>query len=250
MAALIYVGDSIKGVADKFDLEGKPVPFSGTGKTVVQAKGGLVAVDNSAQATHGNLYVNEFFGNLAGFGPDGNPLGGNFPLNGSEFLFCGVTVAPNGNLFVNSIFNGAMEYTPQGEPTGTAFNISSSCLGTMDGEGNYYAGSFTDVSVFDASNGYARVEPVIASLGGISTLAVDPTTNDLYVDLRDHIEVYKRGATLEGPWQKVSTLTGFVNSNGIAFDAAGDLYVAETGVAGDPTSTHVDIFKRLPESNP
>jgi hypothetical protein len=248
---LVYVGDSLKGVADKFDLEGNPIPFSGTGKTTVQAKGGVVAVDNSAQASHGNLYVADLFVSLAGFSPDGNPLGGNFPLNGSETFLCNVNVGPNGNLFVNAIFaGGAIEYTPQGEPTGTTIPVGSSCPSTIDEDGNFYAGSFTEVTVFDASNGYARVEPAIAALSGITALAVDPTTDELYVDVGDHINIYGRGPTLEGPWQQVGTLEGFVASNGLAFDSAGDLYVAETGVPGDATSTRVDIFKPQPESTP
>src|SRR4051794_12331790 len=135
---LVYVADSGRGVVDKFDLEGKPLPFSGLGSTAVQSPGGQIAVDNSGQPSHGNLYVLNLFTSLAGFGPDGKPLGGNFPLNGSETFFCNLRVGPDGPIYADAIFTrGAPEVTPTGGTAGNVLMLDG-CPRTVDNQGKLF----------------------------------------------------------------------------------------------------------------
>ena len=79
------------GSIDRFDLDGNPTKFPGTGSTSLPVPVGYyggpgynpdkLAIDNSGTATQGNIYLSsEQFG-VYGFNPDGLPINANFPLN-------------------------------------------------------------------------------------------------------------------------------------------------------------------------
>jgi hypothetical protein len=248
----VYVADAGPEVVDKFDLQGNPVDFSSLGTTTVpQVRSLSVAVDNSGTATQGDLYSTGEYTGIAGFKPDGSPLGGNFPF-ADPSGDCSVSVSPvTGNLWVGTLQASSVEYTSAGVATGRGLGSGSSyCKGALDAADNLYLGFFGAVRKFESATGYS--EPVspspIPPSGYIApTIAIDPINQDIYVDFGEQVDAFHPSNEPSQPFQ---ILTGFLTSRGLAFDANGNLYVAEAGTFADRATAKVDIFKRQPPSAP
>ena len=250
-----YGGGSYPGLIHRFDLEGNAAKFPGSNSTTISAPVGYyggpgynpdrLSVDNTGTATQGNFYLNTEEGGVFGFDPSGEILNANFPLK--QFGFCGVVVAPDGTFWVNEFFT-MTQFTAAGTPTGAQVPADG-CQSAFDADGNAYVYSlFNALTKYDGSNGLASLGG-IGDTGAVTAIAVDPTTKDVYVAHKDFIQAYRYSNPLV-PGAPFETLTGFQTISGLAFDAEGNLYVAEMGIPADPTSTKVDIFRRQAESAP
>jgi hypothetical protein len=249
------------GVLDQFDPLGNPLEFSGTGSTALSIPVGYnggsgynpdkLAIDNSGTASQGNIYLNSEQAGVYGYNAAGEVLSPNYPIPGASEAFCGVAVSPSGSLWVDAIIGfGVIEYSPDGTPTGNRFEATG-CPSAFDTDGNFYAGSlFTGVTKYKPNGlGSYTLAGTIGDSGNVTALAVDPTTNDIWVDHGGYLSGYHATDPLveTAPFETVDGLTA---SNGMAFDGEGNLYVAETGVPSDPASSKVDIFHRQPPSAP
>jgi len=250
-----YGGGSYPGFIDRFDLQGNPTKFPATDSTSLPLPVGYyggpgnnpdrLAIDNTGTATQGNIYLNTEQLGTYGFDPSGTPINSNFPIN--QFGYCGVAAAPDGTIWINEFF-GMTQYTAAGTPTGAQVSADG-CQAAFDPDGNAYVYSlFNALTKYDGANNLASLGG-IGDTGAVSAIAVDPTTKDVWVAHLNVIQGYHYSNPLV-PSAPFETLTGFQASNGIAFDADGNLYVAETGVPGDPKSTKVNIFRRQPASAP
>jgi hypothetical protein len=250
-----YGGGSYPGFIHRFDLDGNPTKYPGTNSTSLPVPVGYfggpgnnpdrIAVDNTGTATQGNVYLNTEQLGTYGFDSSGIPINSKFPIN--QFGYCGVAVAPDGSIWINEFF-GMTQYSAAGTPTGVTASADG-CYAAFDPDGNAYVYSlFNGLTKYDGSNKLAS-QGGIGDTGAVSAIAVDPTTKDVWVAHKDVIEAYHYSKPLV-PSAPFETLTGFQTSDGIAFDGDGNLYVAETGVPGDPASTKVNIFRRQPASAP
>jgi hypothetical protein len=250
-----YGGGSYPGFLHRFDLDGNPTKYPGTNTTSLPMPVGYfggpgynpdrLAIDNSGTATQGNIYINTEQLGTYGFDSSGNPLSSNFPV--FQFEYCGVTVAPDGSIWVNEFF-GMTQYTAAGTATGVKVPADG-CHAAFDADGNAYVYSlFNALIKYDGANDLASLGG-IGDTGAVSAIAVDPTTKDVWVAHKNVVYGYRYSDPLV-PSAPFEPLTGFQASDGIAFDGDGNLYVAETGVPGDPASTKVNIFRRQPESAP
>jgi hypothetical protein len=274
----ILVSDRAQGTIDQFDSEGNPVNFPATGSpqiSLVAGGGGYIVVDNSGGPTQGNIYVfgNEYPGYLYTYYPDGSPIPGgsggglhvpSYEGIGSGFSCYGGGVGPDGELWFNSnTYSGgnpsaaAVELTPEGVPTGKEEQISvpegvgftNGCQMAFDGVGNAYvprnSNSFViPLTKIDAKNNFTSLGDIglKGNFNGIGEIAVDPATNDLYVD--EHTKVMRSAYSdplVERP--ATEAIAGISESHGIAFDPTGQfLYVSE--------GNRIDVFHREPASAP
>jgi hypothetical protein len=244
----------------QFDSTGKPVNFSGLGTPILPvAANGDITIDNSGGATQGNIYLSRSGGAsgsgaglLYGFGPDGSSLGGVFPLEvGFNFgspldKTCGATVTSEGNIWVSNFINEfnlykLFAFTPGGTVVAEISmepENSTGCGGAFDGLGYFYGGSrkFKPDSEFSAA-----FLGETGDVGGPSQIAVDPSTDDFFIDHGSYIAGFRTSDPLvsSSPFE---TLKG-LDSADLAFDATGQiLYVANEG--------GVDILHREPPSLP
>jgi hypothetical protein len=243
-----YGGAAFPGTINRFDLDGNPTKFPGTGSTTVSAPVGYyggpgwnpdkLAIDNSGTASQGSIYLSsEQFG-VYGFNPEGLPINANFPLHPPGF--CGVSAAPDGGLWVNYYFE-ILGYTSAGVSTGVS-RPADGCPGAFDTQGDLYVFSMfsTSVKKYDGSNNLASLGE-IGDSGAVSAIAVDPTTDDIWVDHETYISAYHRTDPLVSS-PPFEILTGFEKSAGLAFDGDGNLYVSDAGNPGDSNSTKVHSF--------
>ena len=255
----LYATQPPKGAVTKFDVLGNPEKFSALDSTSLPYSGGRLSLNNFGAAAQGYIYLGG--GSVVtGFKPDGTPISPEFPLRGWEgFGACAAEIFPSGNLLVFSVEYGGIPtwiYTAEGVYTGEQLTLD--CTSSLfagddtlfDKAGYLYQGS----SKLDPANGYTPVEPspFLGPAGG-SQVAIDPTTEDVYFAQDDRVVGYHSSNT---PSQPSEVLTGFENAVGIAFDAEGNLYVADTGLIPEPRSDQVEVpgkvivYRRGPSEAP
>jgi hypothetical protein len=203
-----------------------------------------LAVDNTALASQGNLYlVSDQTDLLYGFDDTGAPLGGAFPLDpattpggavGSPADLCGVAVDSSGNLWVaNSATEQLLRYSSAGAYLGAVDTSAQGapCSLAFDSADNLYADvRLRGVLKYSAASGYTSATHVVGGFRGNGgqdhSLAVDPNDDHLYV------------ASLSG--------NGWVDE----FDPSGNLvdeFAADkvqpsfTGIALDPASGNLFV---------
>jgi hypothetical protein len=217
----IYVAEAFfhESVA-KFNLEHQPEPFTGLAPNIVEGKltgFGIVswqlAVD-SATPSH-VLYVASG-GPVSAYQPDGEPADftagpgkGTNELPGSEV--CGVAVDASGDVYVSEFSTGIRVFAHSGELL-TTIATSGACNLAVDSHGSVYTdvlGSQSQsesgpIDKFTASSpppvtGATTYESVGAiDENGALTLAVDPSTDHLYVDEGQQIAEYDEAGTRLG----------------------------------------------------
>jgi len=262
----ILVLDRAQGTIDQLDPEGHPVDFAATGSPQIPAglfgPYGYIVVDNSGGPTQGNFYV-FYLWMFSAYHADGSPIGAGVHNPGGEGSIpgesCGGGVAPDGNLWIGYLVPPeyrmhATEVDPEGVPTGNqaepAFGsegpLSYKCSIGFDGAGSAYVVANNKAHKFQWSGGYPELGQTPLGITGsysesLQEIAVDPATNDFYVDgvtgvFRVPSEPQPGGVASEA-------IRGISNSAGIAFDSTGQtLYVTE--------GNKIDVFHREPPSAP
>ncbi len=249
-----------------FDASGPPAYPNLTGfSPLATAPTGLapgLAVDNTALASAGNLYlVSEQQTKVYGFDSTGAPLGGNFPISpgadpGNPDI-CGAGVDSSGSLWVGDYANfkireydsfgvslGSIDTSGQGHPCNVAF----------DSANNLYVDLFQGaVWRYSASSGYAPGSATEIDAGDGRAIAIDPSTDVLYVAHPAKVSQYDAAGALIGEFAPDIAGADF---EGIAVDATnhstyvadaanGKVHVFAPGAAvkapaitpGDPTAT-------------
>jgi hypothetical protein len=200
----VYVYDTgEEGRVYKFDAAGEPVDFSSLGTNVIAGVGSAgpseteIAVDSSSGPDSGDIYIAN---NQAVriYGANGLPLG---ELTGAEM--CGVAVDPSGAVYVGVYPETVRKYVPVLNPVtaadeaGSLGGLHSVCNVAADSEGNVYAATYYGgVTRYDALQFGAETATgtTVDQFG--STLAVDPSTNDLLVNDGSDIGQYDSAGVL------------------------------------------------------
>ena len=252
----VLVIDVAGGAVLKFDASGNPVNFSALGTNVLDGASGVdltphgafafdspsaaqVAVDNSGGPADGYLYVANLSGALDVFDSTGTFVGeidgsAASPQSGGEL--CGVATDPAGDVYA-SYFNGHVdEYTPTDAiPANDTFvgqleHVGHPCNVAADGVGDVYVSGWPGGPLTKYDSSQLNLDtPTGSVLDATSTaVAVDPVSNDVYVDEGDHIAQYNSAGALSGQSGK-GNVSG--SSHGVAINGtSGDLYAADDGV--------------------
>jgi hypothetical protein len=247
----VYVLDVGTGTLQKFDAAGSPLSFSALGSNTIEGVGGAnageneLAVDNSAGPASGDIYVanGSHIGIYAATGALLGELNGEVEsqVPGAPWGEpCGVAVDATGHVYVGLYPNYVSKYTPAANPvvntnyTTSMAGVSSVCNVAVNSAGSVYAAAiFGGVTTYDALQ-FGSLEATGTPLDEHgSSLAVDPGTDDVYVDEGSEVAQYDAAGDLLGS----SSTADLSFSSAVAVNAAtGHLYVA------DNTHGSVDIF--------
>ena len=258
----LLVIDSEADTVSRFNPDGTPADFSALGTNVIDGKGtadltpqdGLVldgasevqvAVDNSAGATAGNIYVTQssldlidvfdstgaYIGQLTGDGvnPFGEP--------------CGVAVDSTGAVYVGDYSSGVHKFVPAANPPVDAdhkatFALSETCTvaaGAGPTAGFVFAAKYNgEISKLDSATG--AVQYSIA--GSHKTVSVDPATGHLYAVEFGAIKEYD--ASGAGSASLTSSFSLGAPVEGVAVrDSTGNVYISRGA------SSNVQVYSPL-----
>lgn len=226
----VYVYDAGAGAIYKFDAAGNPVDFSALTSNAIEGVGGAgageeelaVAPAGAPGGTAGDIYAaNNSVVKI--YAPSGLELG---QLSGGET--CGVATNPAGHVFVGAYPSTVTEYVPSANPPTNADESAASIAGlpnicnvAADGLGNVYAANYNGAGIARLE-GLTDPSPSSIEPGG-SSLAVDPSNNDLYTARGTVVAQYSSSGALINSFGS-GRLSG---SHGIAVDgASGKVYVS------------------------
>ncbi len=232
----VYVYDIEAGGGSlyKFDSAGEKADFSESGTNVVAGIGGPteggaeeVAVDSSGGPDAGDVFVANNSEVKIYNGETGESLGA---LTGGEM--CGVAVSATGEVYVGVYPETVEEYTPgaslvtDADLTTSLVGFSGICDVAVDGAGSVYAATYT--------GGVTRYEAGQIDATG-STLAVDPLSNDLYVDEGGDLAQFAPAASANTP------LGSFLGAGTPGALGGGSYGVAVNGTSGTSASGEVYV---------
>ncbi len=221
------------GLVYKFNAAGEPVNFSASGTNGIAGVGSSngseeeIAVDSSGGPAAGDIYVaNNSVVRI--YAASGAFLG---ELSGGEM--CGVAVDPSGKVYVGIYPETVRRYTPtsntvtNADETESMRGLSGVCNIAVDAGGAVYAATYSGgVNKYDALQFGSLAASGELVDGAGRTLAVDPTSGDVFIDEVNQVAQYEGSA--EPP-----TRLGVSGSSG-----AGGLS-ASFGVGVDHTSDEV-----------
>lgn len=236
----VYVYDTEAGGGSiyKFNSAGAPANFSESATNVIAGVGGpteagaeQVAVDSSGGPGAGDVFVANNSEVKIYEGATGKFLG---ELTGGEM--CGVAVDPAGHVYVGVYPETVNEYTPAagvgGNPvknadlTTSLSGFSGICNVAVDGAGDVYAATYT--------GGVARYEAGQIDAKG-STLAVDPFSNDVYIDEGGDVAWFSPAASANTP------LGSFAGAGEPGALGGGSYGIAVNGTSGQNASGDVYV---------
>jgi hypothetical protein len=236
----VYAYDAGAGEVYKFDASGNPVNFSALGSNAIKGVGGAlndgeneiaIAPPGSPGGTGGDIYVAN--NGFTIYSPSGTKLG---ELGGGPN--CGVATSPSGHVFVGSNPSAVKEFVPSANPVlnrdqtaASSAPLGEICSVAADGLGNVYAADLRGSGVLKLAGLGAPSATRIDPEG--RTLAVDPSSNDVYVDRGSSVAQYNSSSAQLGVFG-----SGQISeSSGIAVNgASGNVYVDNGG------SGRVDVF--------
>ncbi len=254
----ILVVDNAHSAVVQFDESGNPVKFSGlpTAKRPLPSPG-QIFIDNSSGPTQGNFYIVHRGAFVEGFAPSGEKLPGwpvvAVPAVGTLYT---AVVDPVGKIWF-SYLNQTGSFLEQHDVSGAATGVKiegtlkpeermDATEAAFDSHGNLYYGAGDGFGVDGeiiyrrdaAENFFPRH---VLNDTRTKQLAVDPSTDDLYVSHVTSItaNLYTEEVGTKPPFE---TLPGL---NVVGFDFSGDgqtLFEAE--------GSKVNIFKRVPPQVP
>ena len=199
----VYVLDTGVGELYRFDAAGAPVAFaagehcevegapvanciSGVGGVQSEAQ---VAVDSSSGPAKGDIYVANG-SQVTVYGSDGAVLGAITEAPGAPWSEpCGVAVDPSGAVFVGLFGGDVNRYAPKANPVTDGDFVSSTegvqepCQVAVDSAGHVFADQWS-------SGPITRFPGGDLVTGSGSTLAVNPTTDELFVDDGTRVQQY------------------------------------------------------------
>ncbi len=251
----VYVYDGADESVKKFNAAGEPVNFSALGGNEIAGVGvrepgeSEIAVDNSSGPASGDIYVASGF-RVGIYAPDGSSLGELSEAVQSEVPgapwgeACGVAVDATGHVYVGLYGESVNKYTPAANPakntdyTSSLMGLSSVCNIAADSAGSVYVDSFAQgpVNKYEALQfGSLTASGSVLDEAG-STLAVDPTTDDVYVDEGGQVSQYDSLGNLLGNLGIVGS-GAISGSFGVGVNgASGKVYVSNN------SSGHVNIY--------
>ncbi len=257
----VYVYDAGSESVYKFDAAGEPAEFSALKSDAIVGVGGRSSAENeiAVDNVNGDVYVANG-SRIEIYEPDGNPaeVGGS-PVALTEEVTsevpgapwgepCGVAVDPAGNVYVGLASGHVNKYTPavSSDPVTNKNYVSSMggltgeiCNIAVDSEGNVYADTWSKgpVTKYSALQfGSAAASGAVIDGSG-STLAVDPSTNDVYIDEGSDIAQFDSTGSLIGRFPPAGEEGAFSGSYGVSVrNSSGDVYVI------DGANDRVDVF--------
>lgn len=241
----VYVYDAGAGTLYKYTSSGTPAEFSALASNAITGLGGAageaqVAVDNSAGATKGDIYIANA-SRVAVFSSTGQALGAISEETGDPWSEpCGVAVDSSGNVYVGLFGGDVNKYVPGANPVtnsdyaSSIGGVSSPCNVAVDSEGNVFTEKYSVGPI-------TRYEP--GQFGSLSatgsqvdaqgeTMAVDLSSQDLYVDEGGQISQFgPHGLPFEEPINQFASFgegsIAGIGSFGIAARAStGEVYVS------------------------
>jgi hypothetical protein len=224
----VYVFDAGIGSIYKFNAAGVPQEFTALKSNAIATTGGKgteeeqLAIDSSTGPAKGDLYLAEGGGgSVAIFDSQTGASLGQLDKNVASEVPgakwgepCGVAVDPNGNVYVGIAkgeANGAVNrYIPKAGPvTNTDYTSAITGLDTpsggeicniaVDSQESVYVSRYETGPTrkfFAGEFGHEGVGTVFTT--GRGTLAVDPASNDVFVDRQNEIVQYSASAEVRG----------------------------------------------------
>ncbi len=246
----VFVYDGNAGTISKFDSSGAPLEFAST-KTnsipVPQAGNGEAEIAvSSAGATKGDIYLaHASTSDVLVFNAEGKQAGELTEEAGKPWgEACGVAVDSSGNVYVGLYGEYVNKYTPSGtvvKDSDYAVSLSGTygvCNIAADSAGNVYVDSLSSgpVTKYEALQfGLLPASGTQIDASG-STLAVDASSNEVYLDQRGQIVQYSSIGEQSGRFGFSGTGALNGGSLGIAVDGkTHDIYASDG--AG-----HISIF--------
>jgi NHL repeat len=255
----IYVADNNANTVQKFNLAHEPEAFTGIAPNIVGGKltgfgfGGVgeLAVNS---ASHDFYVANNASQSVRAYQSDGEPADftagpgvGTNELGFSEL--CGVAVGTNGDIFASDYFTGVHVYAPSGEPLASFSPGEGTCGVAVDANGIVYLSRLTGATEkFTPSEFTVTASTTYAAAGVVDKnasygVAVDLTTNDLYVDEHNRVAEYDEVGKLLGTFGAAEP--GAVTaSQGLAVDGVSGhahVYVSDTNNT-EVSKRHVEVF--------
>jgi hypothetical protein len=240
----VYVADYGSGnKLKRFDESGAPANFSALGTNEIGGFGFFpgealneIAVDS---ASHDFYVAGYFSGVIKAYQQNGEPHeftagpgAGSNEIEGFTEL-CGVAVDSNGDIYMGDYGTGVHVYAPDGEEL-ISFSASEACNVAVDSSGDVYVARYAfgepGVEKFTPSEFPVTASTTYASAGEVTgaaayAIAVDPASDDLYVDEGNRVSVYDSSGA-----PRYEFAAGIAGSEGVAVDdATGRAYAADAG---------------------
>ena len=243
----LFVADLQTDEVWGFDISSPPPPFPGlTGFSPLippgplQGEFGILAIDNTATASAGRLYLALGSGaatELAAYGPGGAPPAG-FPVTVPALSGqAGMAVDPRDGVIatLDKPSKSVRGYSPEGYRLDDLVSdqpFSPRAL-AFDSDGDIYlalqvSGSVNEIRKYSAASGYQQSTQLYSG-PVVEALAVDPSTHHLFAALKEKVlEFDAEGNQLE---EFAETPGG--KYRGLAVDPANhDVYVSDAGAKG------------------
>jgi hypothetical protein len=210
----VYVYDVGAGEILKYTAAGVPAEFSATKTNAITGVGGAgsgeneIAVDNSSGPARGDIYVaHGTRENVLIFSAAGQQIGELTEEAGKPWgEACGVAVDGSGNVYVGLYGSHVNEYTPTASPVtganyaGSLSEVNSVCNIAANAAGDVYVDSWSSgpVTRYEASQFNSLEIPAVGQLldTGGSTLAVDQSDGDVYVNEGSQVTAYDSSGAL------------------------------------------------------
>jgi hypothetical protein len=249
----IYVVSGSVGTVSRYTSAGAPDDFTAgpdagtntlTGFSFVAPSTAEVAIApaGAAGGTAGDIYVASSTG-VDIYAHEGTHLGQITEANGAGFsLACGVATDNTGKLYIGDFGGNIDRYVPTADPVTNAdydaqvTGVSSPCNVIADSTGAAYASTLVTgpLTKYSASDfGTSNTGTVIDA--NSRAIAVDPSTDDVYVDEGDKISVFDSTGTLLYTFG--SAIDFGTDSTGVAvMGSGGPAYVA------DRSNHRIDVY--------
>lgn len=249
----IYVVSPSQRSVSRFTAAGVPDDFTAGSAAGTNTLTGLsfdgpsaaqvaIAPAGAEGGTAGDIYVASL-GGVDIYANDGTHLGQITQAAGSGFSeSCGVATDNSGKLYVSDYGGEIDRYVPSANPATNAdydsqiTEVSNPCVIAADSTGAVYGSRYANgpLTKYDASD-FGTSNPGTLVDEASRAVAVDPTTDEVYVDEGGEISVF--GSAGSYLYSFGSSVNLESDSRGIAVEGSnGDAYVA------NPSTDEIDIF--------
>lgn len=248
----IYVVNPGSGIVSRFTAAGAPDDFtsgSNPGTNILgefyfespSAAQVAVAPAGAMGDTAGDIYVASYFG-VNVYANDGEFLGQITEANGAGFSDCGVATDNTGRVYIGDFGGSIDRYMPSANPATNGdydshiTGVSNPCNLAADSTGAVYASTWpTGPLTKYAASDFGTSDPGTVIDATSHAVAVDPSTDDVYVDEGNKISSFDSTGTLRYSFGSEAEFGS--ESDGVAVSPGhGDVYVA------DSLNHRVDVY--------